>query len=94
MLIVNTLFFKGLWRGKYFSPENTRNGKFYLIDNRTVDTSIIHAYGRFYYVESSDLDAKILRIPYDVYNLLFSFFLFFILSYFRDSSLYICYYHA
>lgn len=65
MLIVNTLFFKGLWRGKYFSPENTRNGKFYLIDNRTVDTSIMHAYGRFYYVESSDLDAKILRIPYD-----------------------------
>lgn len=88
------IFFKGLWRGKYFSPENTRNGKFYLIDNRTVDTSIMHAYGRFYYVESSDLDAKILRIPYDVYNLLFSFFLFFILSYFRDSSLYICYYHA
>lgn len=36
----------------------------------------MHAYGRFYYIESSDLDAKILRIPYDVYNLLSSFFFF------------------
>ncbi|XP_031775315.1 serine protease inhibitor 27A isoform X2 [Apis florea] len=65
MLIVNTIFFKGLWRGKYFSPENTKNDKFHLIDNRTVDTPIMHAYGRFHYIESSDLDAKILRIPYD-----------------------------
>lgn len=77
MLIVNTIFFKGLWRGKYFSPENTKNDKFHLIDNRTVDTPIMHAYGRFYYIESSDLDAKILRIPYDVYNLLSSSFFFF-----------------
>ena len=65
MLIMNTLFFKGSWRRKYFSPENTRTGKFYTIDNRTIDVPFMHTFGRFYYANSPELDATILRIPYD-----------------------------
>ncbi|XP_033314153.1 uncharacterized protein LOC117213042 [Bombus bifarius] len=65
MLIMNTLFFKGTWRHKYFSPENTRTGKFHTIDNRTIDVPFMHTFGRFYYANSPELDAKILRIPYD-----------------------------
>lgn len=65
MLIVNGLFFKGSWRRKYFAPENTRISKFHVSVNESVDVPYMHTTGRFYHVESSRLDAKILRIPYD-----------------------------
>lgn len=73
MLIMNTLFFKGTWRHKYFSPENTRTEKFHTIDNRTIDVPFMHTFGRFYYAISPELDAKILRIPYDVRSSSFFF---------------------
>ncbi|KAM0725674.1 Serine protease inhibitor 2 [Formica fusca] len=65
MLIVNGLFFKGAWRHKYFAPENTHFSKFHINVNESVDVPYMHTIGRFYYAESSRLDAKILRIPYD-----------------------------
>ncbi|KYM94473.1 Serpin B3, partial [Cyphomyrmex costatus] len=65
MLIVNGLFFKGAWRRKYFAPENSRISKFYINTNESVNVPYMHTVSRFYYVESSKLDAKILRIPYD-----------------------------
>ncbi|XP_071654183.1 uncharacterized protein [Temnothorax longispinosus] len=65
MLIVNGLFFKGAWRRKYFAPENTRVSKFHTNANESINVPYMHTVGRFYYVESSRLDAKILRIPYD-----------------------------
>ncbi|KAK1136414.1 hypothetical protein K0M31_000972 [Melipona bicolor] len=65
MLIMNTLFFKGSWRRQYFLPENTQTGKFYTINNQTVNAPFMRALGRFYYVESPELNAKILRIPYN-----------------------------
>lgn len=66
MLVVNALFFKAAWRRKYFAPENTRVSKFYINVNESVNVPYMHTVGRFYYVESTKLDAKILRIPYDV----------------------------
>lgn len=66
MLIVNGLFFKSAWRRKYFSAENTRVSKFHININESVDVSYMHSVDRFYYCESSRLDAKILRIPYNV----------------------------
>ncbi|XP_043516630.1 uncharacterized protein LOC122532161 [Frieseomelitta varia] len=65
MLIMNTLFFKGSWRRQYFLPENIQTSKFYTINNQTVNASFMRALGRFYYVESLELNAKILRIPYN-----------------------------
>ncbi|XP_017889133.1 uncharacterized protein LOC108630369 [Ceratina calcarata] len=64
MLILNGLYFKGAWQRKYFKPENTRIGKFHTKDNKTVDVPFMHTVGRFYYSESRELDAKILRLPY------------------------------
>lgn len=66
MLIVNGLFFKGVWRRKYFAPEMTRVSKFHINANDSVNVPYMHSVGRFYHVESARLDAKILRIPYDV----------------------------
>jgi len=68
MLIVNGLFFKGAWRRKYFAPENSRVSKFYINANESINVPYMHTLSRFYYTESSRLDAKILRIPYDVRN--------------------------
>ncbi|XP_076177429.1 uncharacterized protein LOC143151855 [Ptiloglossa arizonensis] len=65
MLIMNALYFKGSWRRKYFSPENTQMGPFHPNRNETVNVPFMRTVGRFYYSESSELDAKILRIPYD-----------------------------
>ncbi|KAL0100192.1 hypothetical protein PUN28_019549 [Cardiocondyla obscurior] len=65
MLIVNGLFFKSAWRRKYFALENTQNAKFHINVNQSVNVPYMHTVGRFYYAESSRLDAKILRIPYD-----------------------------
>ncbi|XP_012064085.1 PREDICTED: uncharacterized protein LOC105627412 [Atta cephalotes] len=65
MLIVNGLFFKGAWRRKYFAPENSRVSKFYINANESINVPYMHTVSRFYYAESSRLDAKILRIPYD-----------------------------
>lgn len=73
MLIVNGLFFKGAWRHKYFAPENTRVSKFHINTNESVNVPYMHTIGRFYYAESSRLDAKILRIPYDVCDSLYNF---------------------
>lgn len=66
MLIVNALFFKSAWRRRYFAPENTRVSKFNINANDSINVPYMHGVGRFYYIESTRLDAKILRIPYDV----------------------------
>ena len=66
MLVMNALFFKSAWRRKYFAPENTRISKFNINVNDSVNVPYMHTVGRFYNSESARLDAKILRIPYDV----------------------------
>ncbi|XP_076659072.1 uncharacterized protein LOC143362614 [Halictus rubicundus] len=65
MVITNAFYFKGTWHRQYFSEKSTRNGAFYVGSNRTVQVPLMRSVGRFYYVESSELEAKILRIPYD-----------------------------
>lgn len=65
MVITNAIYFKGSWYRKYFSEKNTQNGAFHIGSNRTLQVPLMHTVGRFYYIESAELDAKILRIPYD-----------------------------
>ncbi|XP_043481422.1 uncharacterized protein LOC122510672 [Leptopilina heterotoma] len=66
MVVVNALFFKGTWDRHPFSLKATRIGKFYSTETYSVDVPMMHSYARFYYSSSSEseLDAKILRIPY------------------------------
>jgi len=72
MLIMNALFFKGVWRRKYFAPENTRIAKFDINTNDSVNVPYMHSRNRFYYAESTKLDARILRIPYDVHKTIYA----------------------
>ncbi|XP_031847109.2 uncharacterized protein LOC116433298 [Nomia melanderi] len=65
MLMMNAVYFKGSWYRKYFSPEDTRIGSFHVDSKRTVQVPFMHTNRHFFYSESSELNAKILRIPYD-----------------------------
>ncbi|GLV37693.1 Serpin 27A [Carabus blaptoides fortunei] len=63
LLMANALYFKGLWRIPF--PRNqTTHGGFYITPSRTVTVPYMYTYGRYYYFESNELDAKILRLPY------------------------------
>lgn len=65
LLMANALYFKGLWRIPF--PRNqTSHGGFYITPSRTVTVPYMYNYGRYYYFESNELDAKILRLPYKV----------------------------
>lgn len=65
MLITNAVYFKGTWRHQF--PKNqTRYGKFFISDDKMVTVPYMMTIDRFYYHESYDLDAKILRLPYKV----------------------------
>lgn len=63
---MNVLFFKGLWLRNSFAFNKTKVEKFYETAERPVDAQFMNALGYFYYAESLELDAKIIRIPYIV----------------------------
>lgn len=64
--MMNAIYFKGSWYRNYFSPKDTRIESFYVDSSQSVQVPFMHGTGQFYYSESSELNAKILRIPYDV----------------------------
>lgn len=65
MLVMNAIYFKDAWRRQYFLPNNTQIGKFFTGPDSHVNVEFMHSVGRFYFSESSKLDAKIIRIPYE-----------------------------
>lgn len=62
--MMNVLFFKGTWQRNYFDPNETKVKKFYESTKKSSNVKFMTAVGNFYYAESLELDAKILRIPY------------------------------
>lgn len=65
MLICNALYFKGSWRHQ-FSKSLTRSGGFYISPTEIVEVPLMETTDTFYFFESQDLDAKIIRLPYKV----------------------------
>ncbi|OXU25130.1 hypothetical protein TSAR_009543, partial [Trichomalopsis sarcophagae] len=65
MLIASAMYFQGTWLRQPFSVNQTQIGKFRLGDGKnTVQVPFMRSNGKFYYAYSSDLEAKILRLPY------------------------------
>ncbi|XP_014296435.1 alaserpin isoform X2 [Microplitis demolitor] len=64
MLVMNVLYFKGIWSGNRFTSNRTKFDKFYQSSNKNIDINYMTSIGHYYYVESSELDAKIIRLPY------------------------------
>lgn len=63
MVIANAIFFKGNWRHQF--PKNrTANGGFYINPKEIVNVPFMRTTDNFYFHESTELDAKILRLPY------------------------------
>ncbi|XP_012263958.2 uncharacterized protein LOC105690599 [Athalia rosae] len=63
LLVINALYFMGSWRYP-FSPSLTRNGVFYTDIDKTIQVPYMNNVGHYYYSESPELDAQILRLPY------------------------------
>ncbi|XP_074098921.1 uncharacterized protein LOC141527388 isoform X2 [Cotesia typhae] len=64
MLVMNVLYFKGLWNGNKFTADRSKFNKFYQSPNTHVDINYMTSVGNYYFLESPELDAKILRLPY------------------------------
>lgn len=64
LVLVNAVYFKGNWADK-FDPAKTKKEPFYLNDNDKIDVDTMHITKKFRYGEDSDLDAKILELPYE-----------------------------
>ncbi|CAD6228099.1 GSCOCT00006351001.2-RA-CDS [Cotesia congregata] len=64
MLVMNVLYFKGLWNGNKFTADRSKFKKFYQSPDTHVDVNYMTSLGNYYFLESPELDAKILRLPY------------------------------
>nr|XP_969874.1 PREDICTED: serpin B6 [Tribolium castaneum] len=67
MIIANAIYFKGTWRHQ-FPKNNTALGGFYVSPNEILTVPYMTTTDAFYYFESNELDAKILRLPYKGQN--------------------------
>ncbi|KAH9371121.1 hypothetical protein HPB48_004490 [Haemaphysalis longicornis] len=64
MIVLNAVYFKGLWQNP-FKTEDTIRGEFFNEGgSRSVPVQMMHQKGEFVYAMSEDLDAHILELPY------------------------------
>ncbi|KAM7336139.1 hypothetical protein ACRRTK_004632 [Alexandromys fortis] len=62
LVLVNTIYFKGLWKSK-FSPENTRREMFYKADEQTCPVSMMYQEGKFKYRRVAE-GTQVLELPF------------------------------
>lgn len=65
LIMANAIYFKGTWR-RHFLKNLTATRDFYVSPHQTVQVPYMSTSGQFYFTNSRNLDAKILRIPYKV----------------------------
>lgn len=65
ILLINTIFFNGYW-SKPFAENATAIQKFYLGSKAELPVPFMHRTDDYYYSESTELNAKVLRLPYRV----------------------------
>lgn len=63
MVMINAVYFKGLWRQPFFENQ-TFASDFHTLAAGPKRSQFMSQTGRFFYVESRQLQAKILRLPY------------------------------
>lgn len=76
ILLINTIYFNGYW-SKPFAENATVSRNFYINSKASLPVNFMTKTDDFYYSESTELNAKVLRLPYKVIslNLVFSFFI-------------------
>lgn len=65
IMLINTIYFNGYWV-EQFAKNQTNVQNFWLNSKATSSAHFMEKTGNFYYGESIELDAKILRLPYKV----------------------------
>lgn len=73
ILLANIIYFNGYW-SESFDEKLTTKQSFWLDTKANFETPFMTKINHFYYGESDELDAKFLRLPYNV-NIQFFLFL-------------------
>ncbi|XP_021919211.1 leukocyte elastase inhibitor-like isoform X4 [Zootermopsis nevadensis] len=68
LVLVNAVYFKGLWE-KQFSADKTKPDKFHLNSRENKEIPMMHKTANFGYLESEELRAAILEMPYQDRNI-------------------------
>lgn len=63
--MANVVLFKDTWR-RHFLKNLTVTRDFYAFPSQTIQVPYMCTSGQFYFTDSRNLDARILRIPYKV----------------------------
>lgn len=63
MVILNALYFNGYWR-RPFPLNETFEAPFFVTPTTQLKTTFMRQTASFFYLDSKQLDAKILRLPY------------------------------
>lgn len=63
MIMLNAIYFDGLWV-RPFAPDQTHELPFFVTPGDQRSAMYMVQTGKFYYVDSPQLNAKILRLPY------------------------------
>jgi len=63
MILVNAVYFKGIWKNK-FDKKATQKGKFYPTPDEPVDVEMMRLEADFPYADVPELGAKALALPY------------------------------
>ncbi|KAI5645194.1 serpin (serine protease inhibitor) domain-containing protein [Phthorimaea operculella] len=66
-VLVNAIYFKGHWVDK-FDPTFTKDEDFHITKDETVKVPMMHRKGEYSYADSAELNAKLLRLPYEGYE--------------------------
>ena len=67
LVLVNAIYFKGDWK-EAFPEKLTRVEPFYVSDTKTVDCQMMHIQSYFGYANDNELDAQLLKLPYQNEN--------------------------
>ncbi|XP_017098956.2 serine protease inhibitor 42Dd isoform X1 [Drosophila bipectinata] len=73
-IIINAIYFKGVWKYK-FVKEDTRKKDFHTSSNEKIPVDMMYLEGSFLADHFSDLDAKVLELPYRNSKLFMQIFL-------------------
>lgn len=64
-MLINTIYFSGYWVDKFAKNETTARN-FWVNAKASTPAQFMTKTADFYYGESTELDAKFLRLPYKV----------------------------
>ncbi|KAH8312314.1 hypothetical protein KR044_010168, partial [Drosophila immigrans] len=68
LVLINAIHFKGEWVRK-FNEQETRSEDFFLGNERRAKVPMMNASDKFFFADIPELDAKVLRMPYQNSNL-------------------------